>query len=334
MTSFKNTGVLFILIFFITTGLKSQKIGGVNFVSPNTKNNFSNFKSLERIGVNWIAFNPYAFSKSKEPGVTFNYQHSWWGEQSDGITFMIEQAKREKFKIMLKPHVWVVGEGWCGQYDLKDEKEWKEWEKDYARYILTYAKIAEKYKVEMLCIGTEYKIAATKRELFWRGLIKAIRKIYKGKITYAANWDNYQNIKFWDELDFIGIDAYFPLSQSKDGNTKELNLKWEGIITQLNKFSKENKKKIIFTEFGYKSTNYSTWNQWEIENIRSDEKVNIKAQEIAYSALFSNVWNQSWFSGGFLWKWFPSDEKSGGLKNSDYTPQHKPVEEIIIKYYK
>jgi hypothetical protein len=334
MTSFKNTGVLFILIFFITTGLKSQKIGGVNFVSPNTKTNFSNFKSLERIAANWIAFNPYAFSKSKEPGVTFNYQHSWWGEQSDGITFMIEQAKREKFKIMLKPHVWVVGEGWCGQYDLKDEKEWKEWEKDYARYILTYAKIAEKYKVEMLCIGTEYKIAATKRELFWRGLIKAIRKIYKGKITYAANWDNYQNIKFWDELDFIGIDAYFPLSQTKDGNTKELNLKWEGIITQLNKFSKENKKKIIFTEFGYKSTNYSTWNQWEIENIRSDEKVNIKAQEIAYSALFSNVWNQSWFSGGFLWKWFPSDEKSGGLKNSDYTPQHKPVEEIIIKYYK
>ena len=333
MGSYKNIGVLFILVIFILNGLKSQKIGGVNFVSPDTKSNFSNFNSLERIAANWVAFNPYAFSKANEPSVTFDYEQSWWGEKSSEISFMIEQAKKEKLKIMLKPHVWVMGEGWCGQYDLNNEVEWKEWEKDYARYILTYAKIAEKQSVEMLCIGTEYKIAATKRELFWRGLVKAIRKIYKGKVTYAANWDNYHNIKFWDVLDYIGIDAYFPLSQTKNANVMELNLKWEGIIKELNKFSKEHEKKIVFTEFGYKSTHNTAWNQWEIEKIRSSENINIIAQENAYSSLFVNLWNQPWFDGGFLWKWFPNDKKSGGLKNSDYTPQHKPVEKIIKKYY-
>ena len=334
MPFFKNIGFLFILTFFILNGLKSQKIGGVNFVSPNAKNNFSNFNSLQRIEANWAAFNPYAFSRPKEPSVTFNYQQSWWGEQSDGIESMIKQAQAENLKIMIKPHVWVMGEGWCGQFDLKTEKEWKEWEKDYARYILTYAKIAEKNKVEMLCIGTEYKIAATKRELFWRGLIKAIRKIYNGKITYAANWDNYTNIKFWDELDYIGVDAYFPLSQTKNANIKELNQQWGKVKEELKVFSEQHKKKIIFTEFGYKSIHHTAWNQWEIENIKPSENINIKAQENAYLALFNNVWNQTWFGGGFLWKWFPNDAKSGGLNNSDYTPQHKPVEEIIKKYYK
>ena len=93
------------------------------------------------------------------------------------------------------------------------------------------------------------------------------------------------------------------------------------------------KKKIVFTEFGYKSTHNTAWNQWEIEKIRSSENINIIAQENAYSSLFVNLWNQPWFDGGFLWKWFPNDKKSGGLKNSDYTPQHKPVEKIIKKYY-
>ena len=334
MILIKNIGVLFTLIFIISNNLASQKIGGVNFVSPNKETNFSNFNSLDRISAGWVAFNPYAFSKQKDPSVTFNYEHSWWGEQSNGIVFMIEQAKAENLKIMLKPHVWVMGEGWCGQYDLKDEAEWRKWEKDYARYILTYAKIAKDHNVEMLCIGTEYKIAATKRVLFWRGLIKAIRKVYNGKVIYAANWDNYQNIKFWDELDYIGIDAYFPLSQTKTANIEQLNLKWEGIIEQLNNFSNEQQKKIIFTEYGYKSIDYTAWNQWEIENIKSTENVNIKAQEFAYSSLFNNVWGQLWFDGGFLWKWYSNDGKSGGLKNSDYTPQHKPVEEIIKKYYK
>ncbi len=311
----------------------SQKINGVCFVSPSKETNFSNFNSLDRIAAKWVALTPYAFSRAKEPFVKFNYEHSWWGEQSEGAIVMIKQAKADSLKIMLKPHVWVVGEGWCGQFDLKTKKEWNEWEKDYARYILTYAKIAEKYNVEVLCIGTEYKIAATKREHFWRGLIKAIRKVYNGKITYAANWDNYANIKFWDELDFIGVDAYFPLSQTKNANIKELNQNWKKVIKELQGFSQLQHKKIVFTEFGYKSIHFSAWNQWEIENIKRDQSVNTIAQENAYGALFQNVWNQPWFDGGFLWKWYSDDNKSGGLKNSDYTPQHKPVEKLIKEYY-
>jgi hypothetical protein len=41
-----------------------------------------------------------------------------------------------------------------------------------------------------------------------------IRKIYTGKLTYAANWDDFDKVPFWKELDYIGIDAYFPLSDA------------------------------------------------------------------------------------------------------------------------
>ena len=334
MKLLKNINLIISLISLISVDANAQKINGVCFVSPSSKELFSNFNSLKRINANWVALTPYAFSKKNEPKVTFNYEHSWWGEQSDGTVFMIKQAKKEGLKIMLKPHVWVMGEGWCGQFGLKTEQDWLEWEKDYTKYILTNATIAQKYNVEVLCIGTEYKIAATKRSIFWGELIRSIRKIYNGKVTYAANWDNYQNISFWKELDYIGVDAYFPLSETKTPDIKTLNTKWEKEVNTLKSFSEKNDKKILFTEFGYKSTHFSAWNQWEIENIKQDEHVNLKAQIDAYYALFNNVWNQQWFNGGFLWKWYADDHKSGGLNNSDYTPQHKPVEKIIKQYYK
>lgn len=314
--------------------LSSQKIDGVCFVSPSSKELFSNFNSLKRISANWIAITPYAFSKKEEPKVTFNYEHSWWGEQSDGTIFMLKQAKKEGLKTMLKPHVWVMGQGWCGQFDLKTESDWQIWERDYAKYILSNAKIAEQNNVDILCIGTEYKIAATKRVIFWKALIKAVRKIYSGKVTYAANWDNYTNIKFWGQLDYIGVDAYFPLSKTKNVEFNVLSEHWKKITKKLEAFSKKQNKKIVFTEYGYKSTHFSAWNQWEIESIKPQEKVNVNAQVIAYRSLYKSVWNQPWFAGGFLWKWFANDVKSGGINNSDYTPQHKPVEKIIEQYYK
>jgi Glycoside Hydrolase Family 113 len=329
--SFFCIAILFIIANSFSDG--SEKIDGVNFVSPNRKDAFTNFNSLTRISADWVAFNPYAFSKANEPAVTFNYERSWWGEKTDGIVSMINEAKKSNLKVMLKPHVWVMGEGWCGNFDLATEKEWKTWEEDYEKYILTYAKIAAENNVELLCIGTEYKISTTKRVLFWKQLIGKIRKIYKGKVTYAANWDNFHNIKFWEELDYVGIDAYFPLSSTKEANKKELNLKWQKVSETLEQFSKAHQKQIIFTEYGYKSTHYTAWKQWEIERVKRDELINFSAQNNAYSSLYENIWNQAWFGGGFIWKWYPNDKNSGGEKNSDYTPQHKPVEKIIKQYY-
>ena len=334
MRFLKNKALWIVLLCMLTSTVKSQKINGVCFVSPNKSEEFSNFHSLQRINAQWVAITPYAFSKKNEPNVTFNHQHSWWGEKMDGITRMIHQAHSEGLKIMLKPHVWVMGEGWCGQFDLQTEEEWKIWEKEYALYILTIAKIAQEEQVEVLCIGTEYKIAATKRKIFWNALIKTIRKSYSGQITYAANWDNYKNISFWSALDFIGVDAYFPLSPTKDVDLVELNSNWKAVVQELNSFSAKNNKEIIFTEFGYKSTHFSAWNQWEIEGIRSHEKVNLQAHQNAYQVLLNNVWDQPWFGGGFLWKWYADDTNSGGIENPDYTPQHKPVEKIIKQYYK
>jgi hypothetical protein len=54
-------------------------------------------------------------------------------------------------------------------------------------------------------------------------------------------------IKFWNELDYIGIDAYFPLS---DATTPSVNLMTLGsTLKKIENFKRRRKKKILFTEF-------------------------------------------------------------------------------------
>ena len=104
----------------------------------------------------------------------------------------------------------------------------------------------------------------------WYELIETVRQSYGGKLTYAANFDNYQNVKFWDKLDFIGINAYFKLRDyridtSDDILTQEFENSWEQIFYELQEFCQRNSlnHKTIFTELGYLYKENSTIMPWE-----------------------------------------------------------------------
>ncbi|GAB4338326.1 MAG: hypothetical protein OHK0038_17010 [Flammeovirgaceae bacterium] len=264
-----------------------------------------------------------------EPKVIFNSQKQWWGEKSEGTIECIKMAKSSKLKIMLKPHVWLRGGYFVGHFELDTEEKWKQWEQEYEQYILHYTKIADSLNVEMFCIGTELDKTAILRPIFWKQLILKIKKQYKGKLTYASNWDSYPEIPFWQELDYIGVDAYFPLSESKTPSVEEIKKGWENHLELLEKFSNDINRPILFTEYGYRSIDFAAKFPWESH--KSNE-INLEAQKNAYQGLFEACWHQKWFAGGFLWKWYDRNYQLD-LHYSDYTPQNKPAMKVIIEWY-
>lgn len=288
-------------------------------------------EELVELGVNWLAVCPFAFMESGETYVRYNTPDNWYGDQKIGLVKQIVQAKEKGLKVLIKPHFWVKGEGWPGDFN-PGEKKWVEWETNYTNYLIYLAKIGDSLGVEMLCLGTEFKNSTNRRPNYWRSLISKVRKEFSGELTYAANWDNYNNILFWDQLDYIAIDAYFPLKNKVLPSSEELEKAWGKHNSSMKSISTRYKKKVIFTEYGYRSTDTTAYQQWLIEGRIKDEKVNLLAQTNAYQGLFNAVWNEDWFAGGFLWKWYCEPE-AGGLKNSDYTPQGKPVLELIEKIY-
>lgn len=306
-----------------------EKMAGFSLEMPPDSIPPSSMEPISALGGKWVALIPYSIIRRDKAEVEYNHRGMWWGESLTGTAHCIDMAKNSGIKTMLKPHVWVIGQGWPGKFDLNSEEEWLTWESSYREYILTFAKVAEDKKVDLFCIGTEFRIAVVKREQFWRDLIKDVREIYKGEITYASNWDNYENVHFWDQLDYIGTDAYFPHSKKKEPELDELIAGWRKVGKKLKAFSEKWDKKMIFTEYGFRSIEYL--NSF-YEKDESKLKPHMENQKKAYSAFFQTIWEEDWFVGGFLWKW-RFRENPGGENDSNYTPQDKPAAQVIQKYY-
>ncbi|MEM7162740.1 MAG: hypothetical protein AAF487_09920 [Bacteroidota bacterium] len=324
-TNFIGIIATFLLTVFHTS---HAQINGLSFEAPSREIGIEEFELMNEINANWVCLMPYAYSKGNAPEIYFdNFQ--WWGERYDGTKACIKMAKESKLRIMLKPHLWISHGKFTGDQTFDNEESWKIWERDYMKYILTYAKLAEEEKVELFCIGTELKTWFIERPEFWQNMIREVKKVYSGKLTYAGNWDGYKLFPFWDQMDFIGVDAYFPLNSSESPSISELNENWNKWKEEMRLLSVHYKKDIILTEFGYRNITKTTSKPWESY---TEAEENQQAQANAYSALFQSLWNEEWLAGGFMWKWVCQAHLSK-KKNTSYSPQGKRALEVIKAQY-
>ena len=335
MRLFSVIGFVFVLVLIgwwhqePTYPAVDDKYFGVSLESPPKSIDSLRYSTVAKLNPSHVAIIPYAFSRSGEPMVYYDRNLRWWGESFEGVVTLVNLARAQRQSIMIKPHVWISKEGWPGEYTLKTEEDWQVWEETYTRYIIDFATLADSLEVELFCIGTEFRKAVVERPEFWQQLIREVKAVYTGKITYAANWDNFENVSFWKELDYIGIDAYFPLDTALRPSREHLIAQWQPINQLLAAYSKKYQKPILFTEYGYRSVCHTTGPHWESDDHLFDEK----AQQVAYEAMYETVWSQPWFAGGFLWKWRFYDD-IGGFNDKGFTPQGKSAETTIARYYR
>lgn len=322
-----------LLLNFQSCNAQTEKINGVSFVAANAPVKDAHVFPVINVNANYAAIMPFGFLRDlKHPNIIYNTQKQWFGETVDGAKQYIETLQKNDLKIMLKPQIWVWRGDFTGYIEMESEADWVTLEKSYSKFILKYAVLAHEMNVDIFCVGTELERFILNRPSYWRKLIKEITQIYKGKLTYAANWDEFKRTPFWDELDFIGVDAYFPVSESKTPTLEECLHGWKTHKAIIESISTKFDKPILFTEFGYRSVDYSGTAPWKSD--RSMNQVNLDAQTNTTKALFETFWQEDWFAGGFVWKWFINHETAGGVKDARFTPQNKPVEAIIRKYYK
>lgn len=312
--------------------VKSDKINGISFVASSDTINADNVDPIIGVNSNYVTLMPFAFIRDLNiPQVYYSSTKQWYGETLEGIEQYAEQFRKEEIKIMIKPQIWVRGGTYTGLIEMTNEEEWKILEDSYREFILIFADLAQKLNAEIFCIGTELEKFVINRPSYWNELILKIREVYKGKLTYAANWDEYKRLPFWKDLDFIGVDAYFPLSDSKTPTVSELEEGWKIHKEEIKRIQHDFKKPILFTEFGYRSVDFTGKEPWNSN--RDLGEVNLEGQTNALQALYNQFWKEDWFAGGFLWKWFTNHQNVGGPTNDRFTPQNKPAETLLKQLY-
>lgn len=311
---------------------KSTKIDGISFVSSRDSITAVHVQPVLKVHANWVALSPFGFLMAlDQPQLNFNHSRQWFGERTDGIRQMAREFKRHKLKVMLKPQLWIRHGEFTGHIKMNTEADWQTFDKNYADFILAYARLAQEEKIEMFSIGTELAAYVAARPESWKKLIAEVRKVYKGKITYAENWDTYHRFPYWSLLDYIGIDAYFPLSEEKTPSVAQLLEKWKPIKANIQQLSAQTAVPVLFTEYGYRSIDFTAQKPWD--SSRELNALNFEGQSNAIEAIHTAFWGEDWFAGGFLWKWFHKHEQSGGTTNSQFTVQNKPAEALLRKLY-
>ncbi len=294
---------------------------GIEWQTPEMEKTLAELKSL---GVDSIAIHPYA--QIQEDGhVRFRRTRS-----TTYITTPLHWAHELGMRTMLIPHIayWGTKFSWRGDIDFATSEEWDRFFTDYQTWIVEMARLAESEHAEIFCVGLEFS-QAEKFEERWRKIIGAVRAVYHGAVTYGANWNDYERVKFWDAADYIGVLAYFPLAKSTNPTAPELSAAWQKRCEMLQEFSRQHGgKKFLFTEIGYNESARAAAEPWAFA---TGGEHAAEIQQRCIDAALSVACNCPAVAGMFWWKWFPEIPHN---EEENYRLQTPEIKALLSKHWR
>jgi hypothetical protein len=285
---------------------------------------------IKPVGVNWVSLLVTCYQETTESPLIQCENNGQTPTDAD-LIHSIQYIHNLGLQVMLKPHIDLSNDPlhWRGEIGFGDNEEaWQAWFEQYTQFITHYAELAQKEKADYFVIGTELK-GTSHRSTNWQAVIREVRSVYDGPIIYAANWDEYDEIAWWGDLDAVGIDAYFPLTQNNDPTIAELTAGWSPIATELEAFAAEWERPIIFTEIGYRSLDGT--NQAP-SNFQNSGNIDLQEQADCYQAVFDALGDETWWQGVFWWNW-TTNPNQGGPNDNGYTANNKPAENVLRHAY-
>jgi T5SS/PEP-CTERM-associated repeat protein len=255
------------------------------------------------------------------------------------VEHAIDYAHGLGMKVFLKPMLDVQDGTWRANISPTDTNTWFN---NYTNFIGTFADIAQAKGVELFSIGCEMnRMEAPANTQHWTDLVANVRSRYDGSVTYAANWNDgsigggYDILPWWDQVDAVGIDAYFPVTAVTNPSLGQMQSAWTNRADQLEDWRETRgltDKQIIFTEAGLPSydgsniTPYSLLSDSPNPSAPADEL----EQANGYEALLSVMSERDWWDGAFWWNW---ETNPNTASTTSFTPQHKLAQDVLAAYY-
>lgn len=246
---------------------------------------------------------------------------------------LCDLARAQGLRVILMPIVLLShprNSEWRGRI-VPADRDWDAWFKRYTSFIMHFAKLAERHRVDLMMVGSEL-IKAEVYTDHWLRLIEEVRRNYRGKLGYSANWDHYQTekIKFWGALDYVGMTSYYELAGGPNPQQSEVDGRWAEIKKDIMTFQQEVQKPIIFTEVGWCSQEGAAHEGWNYYANQKATEAGQREQAMLYES-FMKAWSDEAGVGGIIWwEWDPSP---GGATDFNYTPKGKLAEGLLRRWF-
>jgi hypothetical protein len=260
-------------------------------------------QEVKRMGADWVSLTPFGRVLDIHPsGVAMSFEVPF-AENRKAVMAAVEQAHASGLRVLLVPHLWVESGEWRGFIDPGSDTDWTRWAKGYAGFVTAWANVAQQSHVDMMAVGVELRRwLTTDRAPLFQPILKRLRAIYSGPLTYAANWDDVEDTVIWGDLDVIGINAFYPLATHTDAPFNELLQESKRVAERAAQLANRWHKPFLFTEFGYTTRKDPALRPWEWPEALSNVVIDERAQALAYRALLAAVIDQPEFVGLFAWR--------------------------------
>ena len=283
--------------------------------------------ALRETGTEWIALcveQRMETKKSLEIRLNYNMNVT----DVELIRFIGEVHSRG-MKVCLKPMIETNDGSWRAEVDFwRDKGSWAKWFYEYGGYITRIAELAEFTGCEMLCLGCEM-LGTERQELLWRELIREVRDIYSGPLTYNTNHDKEHVAAWYDAIDYIGTSAYFPVGKEPENSLSEMKASWEAVRDRLKLIHEKWNKPVLFMEIGCRSAKGCARMPWDYmhRELPYDEE----EQAAFYESCLSVFEDVEWMKGFFWWDWRADLPKE---KHPGFSIYGKKAEAVLRSYYK
>jgi len=273
------------------------------------------------VGATWVQFTLDWVQEARNASVIARSPRT---VSDDNLERVIELAHEYMLKVFLTPHLYVPNDS---RSNIRPDDR-RAWFASYTTFIGHYAAMAQRLGVEQFAVGSELSSISDDRP-GWLQVIREVRARYDGIVLYAADPDEAARVPFWDAVDIIGIDAYYPLSAAATTDVSVLQRSWEPILAEMSAGAARYGRRILFTEAGYTSQEGTTTRPWDW---RLGTAPNQAEQAAAYQALLSTFSDEPWWEGVYWWVWnaLPDD---GSDHATNYSPRGKAAERVIREWW-
>lgn len=283
-----------------------------------------------QMGATWVSLTPFGrIGSLSSTQVSLEFEAPF-EENRANIARGIEMAHRRGLKVLLVPHLWVESGEWRAQIDPGAGAGWEAWARSYERFLVTWAEVAQSTGAEMLSVGVELRSwVTTERAASFFPIIAAVRQVYTGLLTYSANWDDVDDTAILQELDLVGINAFYPLAEEEGARLPELLQGAEGVATKLERLAKAQNKPILLTEIGYKTVESPAVKPWIWPEDMKKVVLSQRDQAEATFALVQPLLDRSWFAGFFVWRIYADPDDVSQEPEFGFSPRGKLAERVV-----
>jgi hypothetical protein len=282
------------------------------------------------LGATWVSLTPFGRVHDLDPeGIDLAFEAPA-EDNRRAVLEAIHQAHARGLKVLIVPHLWVESGEWRALIDPKTDEGWDRWRSNYMRFVLHWAEVAREGRAEMLSVGVELRtFTTTRRAAAFRSIVREVRAVYPGLLTYSANWDDAEQVLVWDELDLVGINAFYPLAQRAGADRAELAEGGERVAESLGALARDLAKPVLLTEIGYTTRTDPALRPWEWPDSMTNVVIDEQAQADAYAGLLGPLPTADWCAGFFVWRYYADPDDVSQEAEWGFSPRGKLAELVV-----